>query len=213
MNNWSDFTSTSEVKFTTPLPNISSLGVVLNADSKILDIGCGYGRVLEYLHSKGFKNLIGLDISGELIRRAKTICPDARYYVQNFEKISLNEKVDLILLMAVIEYIPSDSAQDSFFRNIEALLSSDGRIFLETFTFDFSLNFKNYLMGFLQTGHFGRFKNNMGIECHHQSASTLKKILNRHFEVASDSNERFITWSGNVCNGHQFILKRKNHEK
>jgi 2-polyprenyl-3-methyl-5-hydroxy-6-metoxy-1,4-benzoquinol methylase len=213
MNNWSNLANVSEIKFTTPLPDLSDLQAVLSTDSKVLDIGCGYGRALKYLYDKGFKNLIGVDISESLIRRAKTICPDATYYVQDFEKISLNEKVDLILLMAVIEYISNDSTQDLFFRDIETLLSDDGYIFLETFTFDFNLNFKNYLLGFLRTGHFGRFRNSMGIECHHQSSATLRKILNRRFEIVDDSRRRFTTWSGNICKGHQFVLKKKSHEK
>jgi 2-polyprenyl-3-methyl-5-hydroxy-6-metoxy-1,4-benzoquinol methylase len=211
MENWSNLSDVNNVKFTTPLPDLSELMPILDTDSKVLDLGCGYGRALSYLYEKGFKNLIGVDVSEQLIRRAKNICPSAVYYAQNFKDISLKEKFDLILLMAVIEYIQSDRAQDEFFEKVESLLNDKGYILLETFIYDFKLNLKNYLLGFIRTGHFGKFINSKGIGCHHQSINTLRKILSKRFEIVQEKKEMFITWSGNNCNGYTVILKRKNY--
>ena len=99
MENWSNLSDVNDVKFTTPLPDLSELMPILDTDSKVLDLGCGYGRVLSYLYEKGFKNLIGVDVSEQLIMQAKNICPSAVYYVQNFENVSLNEKFDFILFV------------------------------------------------------------------------------------------------------------------
>lgn len=37
---------------------------------RVLDIGCGYGRILKQLWSLGYRNLIGVDSSANMIARA-----------------------------------------------------------------------------------------------------------------------------------------------
>ncbi len=49
------------------LPLISSYP----KESRILELGCGRGYLLEYLRKKGFKNLKGIDISEEQISLAR----------------------------------------------------------------------------------------------------------------------------------------------
>lgn len=134
-----NFTGNS-LKFTAPLPKKSDLDLISQPDSKILDMGCGYGRALRYLKENGYRNLTGIDISEDLILKAKKQCPEARYFVEDFEKIKLNEKFDTIFLMAAIEYILTDDGQKKFLKKISACLNENGGIFLETFTFDFGLN-------------------------------------------------------------------------
>ena len=212
MEKWADLNlNNSNLKFTTPLPSKFDLNLISNPYSKILDLGCGYGRALDYLYKNGFKNLTGVDISRNFISQAKEICPKARYFIQDFEVISLEEKFDLILLMGVVEYITTDKRQEEFFKKVFSLLNNGGYIFLETFAFDFSLNWKNYLFDFLKTGHWGKFTNSAGIECHHQSLGVLNSILNKYFKVIEIRKEQFTTWSSNPCKGYTVILKKENN--
>jgi len=44
----------------------------LHRDAPILDLGCGDGRLLAYLGSRGFANAIGVDISEEQVALART---------------------------------------------------------------------------------------------------------------------------------------------
>jgi len=211
---WSkmDFVSSS-FRFTTPLPERGDLDLISRPNSKMLDMGCGYGRTLRYLRENGFKNLTGIDISKDLVLAAREQCPEARYFVGDFEKVKLDEKFDTIFLMAVIEYILTDKCQKIFFKKISDSLNKDGGIFLETFTFDLRSNWKSYLSGFLKTGHWGILFNKLGIKCHHQSARRLSKILSDNFKIIKSQKRKFSTWSGNVCNGHVFILKKEVVEK
>lgn len=59
-------------------------------NSKILDVGCGTGRTTIYLFEKGFKDIIGIDLSTKMIKIAKE-----KYPKINFESIDvLDYKTD-----------------------------------------------------------------------------------------------------------------------
>src|SRR5215469_12096793 len=51
------------------------LGPSLPSDrnARILDLGCGYGRFVWYLHERGFNNAIGIDISQEQVAAAAAL--------------------------------------------------------------------------------------------------------------------------------------------
>lgn len=206
MTEWTNAAYDQHIKFTTPLPDEKFLSS-LPKDIKILDVGCGYGRALRYLNDMGFKNLTGFDISKNYIDEAKRACPKAKVFVSSFEDFKPKDKYGLILLMGVIEYILSDKKQDIFFDKISRSLSNGGYVLLETFTVDFKAGWRQYIAGFINTMHFGRFKNSKGFKCHHQTIETLKKILKRHFIIESDKKRGYLTWNNSVNRGHYFILK------
>lgn len=206
MTEWSGEIYDDNTKFTTPLPDKNFLAP-LPKSTKILDAGCGYGRTLCYLYSLGFHNLTGFDVSSDYINKAKKNCPQAEVFVSSFENFNSESKYDLILLMAIIEYISNDKQQEVFFKKISRNLSNNGYVLLETFIMDFRAGWRQYLVGFIKTLHFGRFKNSKGFECHHQTVGSLKKILKKHFIIESDKKKDYLTWNNSICKGHYFILK------
>lgn len=208
MTEWSSATYEKQTKFTTPLPNEKFLSS-LPKNIKILDAGCGYGRVLQYLEKMGFKDLTGFDISRDYIDEAKRICPKAKIFTSDFENFEPKDKYGLILLMGVIEYILSDKKQDIFFDKISRSLSSGGYVLLETFTVDFRAGWRQYITGFINTMHFGRFRNSKGFECYHRTAASLKRILQKYFIIESAEARRYLTWTNNACKGHYFVLRKK----
>ena len=59
----------NEKKFSTPFQMDLYKKYVSN-DKKILDIGCGYGRILKELYDNGYTDLLGIDFSSEMIKLA-----------------------------------------------------------------------------------------------------------------------------------------------
>ncbi|MBC7958848.1 MAG: class I SAM-dependent methyltransferase [Vallitaleaceae bacterium] len=45
----------------------------LKKDDRILDLGCGTGRITFPLHQMGYKNIVGLDISSEMLAEAQRL--------------------------------------------------------------------------------------------------------------------------------------------
>lgn len=52
----------SKKKFTTPFP-LELFQEYVGLNETILDVGCGYGRVLKILRNANYSHLIGVDIS------------------------------------------------------------------------------------------------------------------------------------------------------
>jgi SAM-dependent methyltransferase len=55
--------------------NFEQLNQLLCRDSKILDYGCGYGRVSNDLYLHGYTNIIGIDFSTNIIDKGRSLYP------------------------------------------------------------------------------------------------------------------------------------------
>lgn len=75
----------------------------------ILDIGCGPGNSTEILR-KSFPNaqIIGIDNSDNMIKRAKSTYPDLNFELKSVDDIcSSNEKFDVIFSNACLQWVPN----------------------------------------------------------------------------------------------------------
>ena len=126
----------------------------LEPDEKILDIGCGSGRMAiplsGYLNERGA--YVGIDIVEDSIRWCqqhitrrhpnfrflhadlynKRYNPDGRYLTQDYVFPFDDQNFDFILLTSVLTHLlPDDTGQ--YFRELARLLRGDGRAFLTFF--------------------------------------------------------------------------------
>ena len=68
----------------------------------VLDIGCGTGEILNHLKPrKG----VGVDISPEMVRIAKSKYDDYEFIASDFDSLEITEKFDLIIVIDVIEHL------------------------------------------------------------------------------------------------------------
>lgn len=86
-----------------------------NKEASILEIGCGNGNFIHYLHTLGYRNARGIDLSKEQIESGKNIG------IKNIEVAELgsyvsdqNEKWDYIFALDVIEHLTRQEAFDAF---------------------------------------------------------------------------------------------------
>ena len=89
----------------------------INRNSRILDVGCGYGQHLLMLEELGFKNLEGTDPYNKEVIRHRT------FSIQKDELKNLNGPYDLIMLHHVLEHLEN---QHETFQKIKNLLSENG---------------------------------------------------------------------------------------
>ena len=125
---------------------------------KVIDIGCGTGSLWEIIYTKKPKELIGYEISIEMLKRLQEKYPLAKTYLAQDSKLKelQDESYDLIISTLVIGYI-KDLAMA--FTEWNRVLKKDGEIIItdlhpdflkkgakRTFTSDTKvINIKNYI--------------------------------------------------------------------
>lgn len=99
--------------------------------NRILDIGCGSGRDMAYLHRLG-KAVYGIDAAAELVERAQILHPELRGRINCLavpsDLIPFGGNFDGVLCSAVLMHIPPEQLPDviSF---IKKCLAQSGRVF------------------------------------------------------------------------------------
>jgi len=96
---------------------------------KAIDFGCGTGRSTRFLQKLGF-DAIGIDISEDMIKKAREIDPEGDYRLINDDDFSQLQKntYDLVLSAFTFDNIPTMEKKVKIFREIRSLLKSEGKI-------------------------------------------------------------------------------------
>lgn len=96
----------------------------LNNPPRLLDLGCGHGRLPELLSPYSWTSYLGLDKSAEAIKQAKA--PgfiNSRFLVADFEEYTPTESFDFIVSLGSIHYAPNASA---VLKRLSGALSESG---------------------------------------------------------------------------------------
>lgn len=100
-------------------------------DARIVDLACGYGRLLHLFRERGYRNIAGVDISPDQVRRARQVVSDVHEAnVLDFLDAHPGE-FDLITALDLIEHLTKDEAL-RFLAACFAALKPVGRLVLQT---------------------------------------------------------------------------------
>lgn len=100
-------------------------------DARIVDLACGYGRLLHFFVSRGYQNVAGVDISPDQVGRAREIIPEV-YEMNVLEFLEAHRgKHDLLTALDLIEHLNKDEAL-RFLDVCFAALKPGGRLILQT---------------------------------------------------------------------------------
>lgn len=103
----------------------------LPADATILDLGCGPGRTLNYLVSKGHRNTRGIDISAEQVEIARSRGLDAFEGDLETYLASTTDSYDAMIMIDVVEHLTKTELL-RLFPLIGARLKPDGVVLIQT---------------------------------------------------------------------------------
>jgi len=99
-------------------------------EEKVLDLGCGNGRLLELLQDKKIE-YVGLDNSQKLIEIAKEKHPNFQFLVADaFSLPFLENSFDKVFSISVFHHIPSEEFRLKFLEEIKRILRPKGILIL-----------------------------------------------------------------------------------
>jgi SAM-dependent methyltransferase len=102
-----------------------------NREARIADLACGGGNLLFFLRERGYRNLIGVDISADQVARARqvvpdVVCTDALEWLEHHES-----SFDLLTALDLIEHLTRGEAL-RFLERCHRALKPGGRLILQT---------------------------------------------------------------------------------
>ncbi len=116
---------------------------------KILDVGCGNGRLAERLEREGKRaRYVGVDASPQLVTIATARKASLRHIVADFLVADVTQPnwtrhasltaapFDIAIMLAVLHHIPSFDLRAAVLRDVHALLKPGARIILTNWAFD-----------------------------------------------------------------------------
>lgn len=120
------------------------------ANTRVLDLGCGNGRLYELFKDK-MVSYCGIDVSEKLIAIAQGRYPGVRFRVGDALNLPFSDNLfDNIFGVAVFHHIPSEELRLSFLSEAKRVLKPKGKLFLTVWNLPQRkrslLIFKNFLL-------------------------------------------------------------------
>lgn len=110
----------------------STLIKIFENSNSLLEIGCGSARDFSFLNKNGFKNILAIDSSSEMINEAKRLHPELSkklFYKSLFDQWFLDLSFDGIYSIATLMHLQKDELNKSIFK-IYNLLNMNGKVFI-----------------------------------------------------------------------------------
>lgn len=153
--------------FTHPAPVDELLGL-LGPGARVLDYGCGYGRMCARLCDAGFTNVVGADVSRALVARGLAGRPDLDLRVVGAPPLPFPDaSFDCCLVMALLTCIPSDAGVSAVLAEAHRLLAPGGLLFISDYPLqDDARNLARYKAGADEFGVYGAFRSGAAVFRH-----------------------------------------------
>lgn len=194
---------------------------------KILDIGCGFGKVTLKLASLGY-SVTGIDVNSEAIRLSKAASEGlqlhgkmtwkAEFEIGNASELPFSaQKFDFAVMQAVLTSVPDARERETIIRETFRVLKPAGYLYLVEFGQNWHLKlYRNrYLQDFPITKEEGSFlalnphTGEIEYTAHHFSEKELVCLLvNCGFDIDYFRIEELKTRTGNNINGFVIVAKR-----
>ena len=200
-----------EKTFTHPF-DIKSFHKFTSSEKKIIDYGCGYGRIIEELNKQGYSNIIGIDFSKELLERAKINGSQMELiHINNtndFRELKID--ADAIILFAVLTCIPSNKEQIELIKTLFSSLKKDGVLYISDYYLQTGTKeVKEYQYLNEDKSNYGVFYLQEGVYFRHHTKEWIKNLL-QDFEIVQEKNVEVKTMNGHSGEAFQIFAKRKH---
>jgi 2-polyprenyl-3-methyl-5-hydroxy-6-metoxy-1,4-benzoquinol methylase len=107
LQEWETYPDRTEFHMTRLVKVAGFVKEYVSRGTKILDVGCRDGTLLDALAAEGYTNLCGVDISPRAIKVAKDKGHEVYaidVHSDDFDKVAFNREFDLVIMVHVLEH-------------------------------------------------------------------------------------------------------------
>ena len=175
-------------------------------EGRILDFGCGYGRILGELFNEGYEHLIGLDFSPAMIASAREQYPEIQFEeVQSLTIPLPDASVEGVLLFSVLTCIPTNEGQRALLREVHRVLTRGGLLYISDLWLQTDeRNLTRYARDEQKYGVYGVFDLPEGVTVRHHDPKWLE-TLTSDFEMVALDDVEVVTMNGNPAKAFQWF--------
>ena len=188
----------SKKEFEDPL-YLEKLSPFLNSESKIIEYGCGYGRLMQILKKRGYHHLTGFDFAPSMIERGKHIHPDLDVHLlKESGKIPFeNESVDAVIMSTVLCSMVNEMERAALLKEIWRVLKEKGIIYISDFLICEDAKYKEkYSEGFQKFGKWGFYTTTENLVVYHMTSQSVLELL-KEFDIQWFEQFDFKTMNNN----------------
>ncbi len=180
-------------------PALERFGQLVDRRTRILDYGCGYGRVTAKLAALGYASVLGLDPSPEMIKRGQKNHPGLDLRVASGLPLPFaGGAFGAAVMLAVLTCLTRDDEQRQVLAQLNKVLEPGGVIYLADFLLNRDeRNLARYEKYAPRYGRYGVFHLDEGVVLRHHDPAWIEQI--------TAPFERLAYWEDTsaTMNGHQ----------
>ena len=159
---------------------VDKLVPFLFPNAQIIEYGCGYGRMMNILKSKGYKNLVGFDFAEGMIARGKKENPDLDLRLVKKSGVipSDNESADAVMMSTVLCCMINAEEKKLLIEEILRILRQDGVLYITDFLLCEHPSYEEkYAQGMREFGKWGTYRTSEDLAvCHYSSQEVLNLL-------------------------------------
>ena len=198
----------NEKRFSHPL-KLDSLRRYSKQQARILDYGCGYGRILAELSQAGFQNLVGVDSSRAMLARARVAMPRPVLVRNDGHGLPFTDDCfEVVLLFAVLTCIPDGDKQKSLLAEIKRVLRPGGLLYLsDVLVNNDQRNRERYQRDAEKYKCYGVFELPEGVVVRHHSREWIAEITSS-FQQLQYEPFNVTTMNGHASSAFQYLGRK-----
>jgi ubiquinone/menaquinone biosynthesis C-methylase UbiE len=194
-----------EKRFSHPL-RLEWLLQNLRPPARILDHGCGYGRVLDQLVGGGYGNAVGMDFSEKMLTQCRSKFPHLTLVRNDGRTLPFRDRsFDAVLLFTVLTCIPSDDDQRALLGEVRRVLRPGGILYISDLLINTDLrNLERYERHANEFGVYGVFALPEGVIVRHHREEWIEQLTGAFARLAFE-HFTVTTMNGNPSAAFQYL--------
>lgn len=173
-------------------------------NAKVLDMGCGYGRLARYLSDLGF-DVSATDTSSAMLEQAKRNAPKCEFRNCRSELVWDDNTFDVAIIVTLLTSVPFDLEQRQIMSELRRVLKPGGCLFVSDLPLQWSTSYLDrYKAGYKRYGQYGVFDLADGGTVRHHDLGYFTQLMNG-FDCLELETHEVVTMNGNSAQAIRYI--------